>query len=104
VSLGNIKDPRAHEVLIRALDSEEVVVQQAAIAALGEIKDIESIDHILRFAQSEDWLIRQRLAESLGNLPSPKSISALKYLEKDSHHHVASAATIALQRLADVSS
>jgi HEAT repeat protein len=66
VSLGNIKDPRAHDVLVRALESKEVVLQQAAIAALGEIKDIESIDHILRFAQSDDWLVRQRLAESLG--------------------------------------
>jgi len=61
------------------LESKEVVLQQAAIAALGEIKDIESIDHILRFAQSDDWLVRQRLAESLGCLPSPKSISALKW-------------------------
>ncbi len=104
VSLGNIKDPRAHDVLVRALNSAEIVVQQAAIAALGEIKDIASVDHILRFAQSDDWLIRQRLAEALGNLPTPKSISALQYLEKDSHPHVASAATISLQRLGDVSS
>jgi len=103
VSLGNIKDPRAHELLIRALDSEEVVLQQAAIAVLGESKDIEAIDHILRFAQSEDWLLRQRLAEALGNLPSPKSISALKYLEKDSHPHVAEAATISVKRLAEAS-
>ncbi len=103
VSLGNLKDLRAHELLIRALDSEEVVLQQAAITALGEIKDLESVDHILRFAQSEDWLVRQRLAEALGNLPSPKSISALNYLEKDSHPHVAEAARISLKRLAEAS-
>lgn len=103
VSLGNIKDPRAHDLLIRALDSQEVVVQQAAIAALGEIKDIEAIEHILRFAQSNDWLIRQRLAEALGNLPSPKSTSALKYLQKDSHARVAEAAKISLNRLAQAS-
>jgi len=61
------------------LESKEVVLQQA-IAALGEIKDIESIDHILRFAQSDDWLVRQR---RITGLPAqPKSISALKYLEK----------------------
>jgi HEAT repeat protein len=100
VSLGNLKDPRAHDVLIQALDSSEVVVQQAAIAALGEIKDLESIDHILRFAQAEDWLVRQRLAEALGNLPTPKSISALHYLEKDSHPHVSDAATHSLKKLA----
>jgi HEAT repeat protein len=99
VSLGNLKDLRAHDVLLQALDSEEVVIQQAAIAALGEIKDLAAIDQILRFAQAEDWLVRQRLAEALGQLPSPKSESALKYLAKDAHPQVAEAARISLQRL-----
>ncbi|MCL1469449.1 HEAT repeat domain-containing protein [Argonema antarcticum] len=99
VSLGNLKDPRAYEVLIRALDTDEVVLQQAAISALGEIKAIEAVDRILDFAQSEDWLVRQRLAEALGYLPSPKSLSALKYLEKDSHPQVSEAARISLGRL-----
>ncbi len=99
VSLGNLKDSRAHDVLIQALDSSEVVLHQAAIAALGEIKDLDAVDHILRFAQAEDWLVRQRLAEALGNLPTPKSLAALKYLEKDSQSQVAEAARIARQRL-----
>lgn len=103
VSLGNLKDPRAYNILIQALDSAEVVLQQAAIAALGEIKAVEAVDHILRFAQAEDWLIRQRLAEALGYLPSPKTLSALKYLAKDSHPQVSAAATISLNRLADPS-
>ncbi len=97
--MGNIKDPRASKILIQALDSKELVVQEAAISALGEIQDIESVDSILRFAQSEDWLMRQRLAEALGHLPTAKSISALKYLAKDNHPHVAEAAKISLQRL-----
>ncbi|MDJ0504321.1 MAG: HEAT repeat domain-containing protein, partial [Nostocales cyanobacterium LE14-WE12] len=62
-------------------------------------RDVNSVTHILRFAQAEDWLTRQRLAEALGNLPTPKSVSALKYLEKDSHKNVAEAARISLQRL-----
>lgn len=85
------------------MKSEEVVIQQAAIAALGEIKDISSVDDILRFAQSEDWLVRQRLAEALGNLPSAKTVSALKYLEKDNHSHVSEAARISLKRLEQAS-
>ncbi|WP_338038124.1 HEAT repeat domain-containing protein [Neosynechococcus sphagnicola] len=84
---------------MQALESSEVVVQQAAIAALGEIHDLEAVDAILSFAQAEDWLVRQRLAEALGNLPTPKSLSALKYLEKDSHPQVSAAAQISLQRL-----
>jgi len=99
VSLGNLQNPEAKAVLQEALNSEEVVLQQAAIAALGEIKSLDSLDQMLRFIQSEDWLLRQRLAEALGNLPSAKSISALNYLKKDSHPQVSKAANISLQNL-----
>jgi HEAT repeat protein len=102
VSLGNLKDSRARQVLLQALDSKEEVIQQAAISALGEIRAVESVDSILRFAQSEDWLVRQRLAEALTNLPTPKSLSALKYLEKDAHPNVAEAARIGIKRLEEV--
>jgi HEAT repeat protein len=99
VSLGNLKDIRAKDLLIEALDSKEVVIQQAAIAALGEIKAADAIEQILRFVSSEDWLVRQRLAEALGNLRSDKTISALKFLAKDSHPQVSQAAIFSLQRL-----
>jgi HEAT repeat protein len=98
VALGNLKDPRAHAVLLEALESEEAVMQQAAIAALGEIGDPEAVPAILKFAQSPDWLVRQRLAEALGNLPGPKTVAALRYLEKDSHFQVAEAARLSLER------
>ncbi|BAY16373.1 PBS lyase HEAT-like repeat protein [Nostoc sp. HK-01] len=99
VALGNLKDPRAREILLQALDSKEAVLQEAAISALGEIGDLAAVDNILKFAQSDDWLVRQRLVEALGNLPTPKSISALKYLEKDSHPNVSEAARICLKRI-----
>ncbi|MGB3536063.1 MAG: HEAT repeat domain-containing protein [Microcoleaceae cyanobacterium] len=99
VSLGNLKDIRAHDVLMKALDSEDIVMQQGAIAALGEIRDVEAVDKMLRFAQSEDWLVRQRLAEALGYLPTSKTVAALNYLSKDSHPQVAAAANISLDRL-----
>jgi HEAT repeat protein len=101
VALGNLKDLRARDALVQALDSEEVVLHQAAIAALGEIKAVDAVDQMLRFVQSEDWLVRQRLAEALGNLLTEKSIAALKYLEKDSHPHVAHAASLSLKKLAE---
>ncbi len=99
VSLGNLKDPRAVAVLRSALKSEEVVMLQGAIAALGEIGDPSVVEDLLPFVTAEDWLIRQRLAEALGNLPSAKTQSALEYLAKDEHPHVAAAAKISLQRL-----
>lgn len=99
VSLGNLKDPRARDTLLQALKSPEVVIQQAAIAALGEIGAVESVEAILEFVSSEDWLVRQRLAEALGNLDTEKSRSALRYLAKDSHPNVAQAAEIGMKRL-----
>jgi HEAT repeat protein len=101
VALGNLKDPRAKKTLLAALKSEEVVLQQAAIAALGEIGAVDTIDNILAFIQSEDWLVRQRLAESLGNMPSDRSRSALRYLAKDSNPNVIEAAQISLKRLTE---
>lgn len=63
---------------------------------------MESVDRIVQFIQSEDWLVRQRLAEALGNLPTEKSLSALKFLEKDSHPQVAAAASLSLERLGKI--
>ncbi len=99
VSLGNLQDERAKELLLEALDSNEPILQQAAIAGLGEIKALDTIDKIVNFADSEDWLTRQRLAEALGNLNSKKSISALNFLAKDSHSQVRDAAEFSLKQL-----
>ena len=99
VSLGNLRDQRARDVLIQALESPEVVIQQAAIAALGEIGDLNAVPNILQFANAEDWIVRQRLAEALGNLPCDRSRSALKYLAKDDFPNVSQAATLALEQL-----
>jgi HEAT repeat protein len=99
VSLGNLGDIRAKEVLLKALESEEIVLQQAAISALGEIKAEDCLDKILNFVQSEDWLVRQRVAESLGNFNHPQSISALQFLAKDSHPQVKEAAQFSLQKV-----
>jgi HEAT repeat protein len=99
VSLGNLGNPQAVNVLMKALDSPEVVLQQAAIAALGEIGAIDSVDKILTFAQADDWLIRQRLAEALGKLDTPKSRSALNYLTKDANSQVSQTAHLSLETL-----
>jgi HEAT repeat protein len=99
VSLGNLQDARAKQVLLEALDSGESLLRQAAISAIGEINAVEGLDRILEFAGDRDWLIRQRLAESLGNFTIDKSISALKFLAKDSHPQVSHTAVVSLQRI-----
>ncbi|MBO9997737.1 MAG: HEAT repeat domain-containing protein [Cyanobacteria bacterium SID2] len=99
VALGNLKNPNADKVLIDALESEEIVLQQAAIAALGEIRATHAVDKLLPFVRSDDWLVRVRLADTLGRLNHPKSRPALQYLQKDSNPQVSQAATFALGEL-----
>ena len=98
VSLGNLKDSRGETILRQALKSEEVVMQQAAIAALGEIGCSEALDELLAFVSADDWLVRQRLAETLGCLPGEKSRTALKFMSKDPHPQVSAAARLSLAR------
>lgn len=99
VSLGNLKDLRAEKVLRQALQCEEVVMQQAAIAALGEIGCDAALEELLEFVGAEDWLVRQRLAETLGRLSAEKSLAALKFMKKDPHPQVSAAAQLSLERL-----
>lgn len=54
VSLENLQDSHAHDMLIQALRSKEVVIQQAVIAALGEIQNIDTVDRIIQFVQFDD--------------------------------------------------
>ena len=102
VSLGNLKNPEAKTALMEALDSPEILIHQAAIAALGEIGAVEAVEKMLTFVPADDWLVRQRLAEALGNLPSPKTEAALHYLAKDAHPQVAAAADHALKKLSNL--
>lgn len=99
VALGNIKDHQATAVLVEALNSPTVLLQEAAVCALGEIGAIDTLAQLLPFAQAQDWMLRKRLAEALGNLPDPRSLAALKTLAADTNTQVAEAAQRSQQRL-----
>eukprot|EP00741_Cyanophora_paradoxa_P005231 tig00000865_g5071.t1 len=107
VALGNLKSTRAFGFLKRALDQENVenstdtLLQQSLISALGEIGSVDAVDAILRFAGSGDFMVRVRVAEALGLLPTEQSLSALKYLEKDSNDYVYGAAAAALKKVTE---
>jgi HEAT repeat protein len=99
IALGNLKDAQAQAVLLEALASPTLLLQEAAIMALGEIGAVEAIDQLLPFAHSADWMLRKRLAEALGNLPHPQSQIILNKLKTDSNPQVAEAARQSLQDL-----
>ncbi|NEP15715.1 MAG: HEAT repeat domain-containing protein [Leptolyngbya sp. SIO4C1] len=99
IALGNIKAPQAEAVLLKALHSEQTLLQQGAVMALGEIGAVDAVEQMVALVDADDWLLRQRLAEALGKLPCDKSQSALRYLRRDAHPQVAEAATLALANL-----
>ena len=102
VALGNLKDPKAIGVLLKALESDQSLLQEAAVMAIGEIGAVDQVEQILTFVSSDDWMMRKRVAEALGNLPSEQSHSALNYLSQDANPQVADAATLALKQLAEL--
>ncbi|MEO1094619.1 MAG: HEAT repeat domain-containing protein [Cyanobacteria bacterium J06638_28] len=101
VALGNLKDPQAIALLLKALESEQTLLQEAAIMALGEIGAVDQVERLLNFVTAKDWMIRKRVAEALGNMPCPQSRSALQYLGRDPDTQVAAAAQLALTQLAE---
>ncbi len=91
-ALGEMGDPRSYEMLLRALDSENGLVQTVAIGSLGELGDPRAIPHLTRFADSDDWQLRQRTAQALGRLGGDEAESTLQRLSQDSLPAVAEAA------------
>lgn len=63
LSLGNMKDPRAQDVLIGLLDDEEVAGH--AIMALGELKSIKAYQTIERFLNSPKAWVRKEAKKAL---------------------------------------
>ena len=63
VALGNMRDPRAVDVLMRLLEDEEI--SGHAIMALGKLKASEARDAVLRFLDSPKAWVRKEAKKAL---------------------------------------
>jgi HEAT repeat protein len=70
LSLGNMKDPRAQDVLIGLLDDEEVAGH--AIMALGKLKSIKAYQTIERFLNSPKAWVRKEAKKALLEIAKAK--------------------------------
>jgi HEAT repeat protein len=94
--LGELGDPRAFDLLVSALDSDNALNVPAAVGSLGELGDVRAVPHLLKLVANPDWQLRQRLAQALGQLDTPEAKQALETMANDPEAIVAEAARLAL--------
>ncbi|PKO11951.1 MAG: hypothetical protein CVU39_26515 [Chloroflexi bacterium HGW-Chloroflexi-10] len=70
LSLGNMKEPRAQDVLIGLLEDEEVAGH--AIMALGKLKSIKAYQTIERFLNNPRAWVRKEAKKALGKIAKEK--------------------------------
>jgi HEAT repeat protein len=68
VGLAEIKDARALQPLIEALDHSDSRARAAACAALGELRDSSAVEPLLRATQDPELTVRTRAGAALDQL------------------------------------
>jgi HEAT repeat protein len=82
--LGDIKDPRAVEPLLEALQAKDL--QFHAARSLGEIKDPRAVEPLIAALKDNDSEFREQAAQSLGLLKDPRAVEPLIAILKDPAH------------------
>ncbi|MGB7546204.1 MAG: HEAT repeat domain-containing protein [Terracidiphilus sp.] len=98
-ALGEIKDPRAVEPLIAALQVKDL--RWNAALALGEIKDPRAVEPLISALQDKDSEFREKVAQSLGEIKDPRADAALTAALKDPEEKVLHAAANSLGQIDD---
>ena len=101
--LGESKDPRALELLLKAVEDANKSVRWAALEALGDLGDRRALPAILQFLKKKEpysWG-RRVAANTLGNLKDPAAVEALIELLKEDDPYVRRNAAWALGKLKD---
>ena len=95
-ALGEMGEPRAFELLKKALSSDNELVQTAAISSLGDLGDTQAVPLLTPYATHPDWQLRYRLVQALNRLGTTDAKSALENLANDQVEAVATEAKKAL--------
>jgi hypothetical protein len=101
LSLGEMRDPRAVEPLLRALADTDTQTAIYAAWALGTLGDARAASGLLPLLDHEDPGLRKIAAYSLGALDAPEAIAPLRGLLHDPVEDVAWNAALSLARHGD---
>jgi HEAT repeat protein len=108
--LGNLRDPRAVEALIVALEDVEgdtqiadaaSDVREAAAEALGDLADLRAVETLMAALDDPDEDVRLAVAEALGCLGDPGAVEPLIAALADADEGVRARACEALGLLGD---
>ncbi|MBN1387706.1 MAG: HEAT repeat domain-containing protein [Bacteroidales bacterium] len=100
-ALGKLKDPRAVEPLIEILQNDKE--SQASVAtALGELKDTRAVEPMIKLLyKSENSNCRLSISKALGLIPDPRNIQPLIFALGDQDNIVRQTAAYSLMYNAD---
>jgi HEAT repeat protein len=98
--LGQAKNPRAIEPLIRALADFDKSVREQAMLALSSLGKA-AIEPLSEAMKEPKWETRYRAAEALGNIADEKAIKPLIQGLKDNREHVRYMAAKGLREFGD---
>jgi HEAT repeat protein len=91
-ALGGMGEPRALDILLDALKSDNELLQTIAIGALGELGNREAVPYLIPFVPNPDWQMRYRVAQALKLMGGPEAETALATLAQDEVEQVANEA------------
>ncbi|QDZ40204.1 HEAT repeat domain-containing protein [Euhalothece natronophila Z-M001] len=94
--LGEMGDPKAYDVLIEALNSENNLVKTVAIGSLGELGEPQAVEALKPFINDPDWQVRSRLVQAFSRLGGEQAQALLQQLSNDEAEQVAEEAKKAL--------
>ncbi|HFE64868.1 MAG TPA: alpha/beta fold hydrolase, partial [Caldithrix sp.] len=98
IGLGILKDPRAIDILIHALQDEDSGVRYEASRALAKIGE-PAVEPLIAALKSENENARMGAAKALGAIKNPRAVNPLTDLLKDNKRRVKREAMRALGKL-----
>src|SRR5208283_4648094 len=99
--LGLLKDPRAVEPLIAALQDTNLDVRKNAAGSLGLLNDPRAVEPLIATLQDTNPYVRQNAAASLGRLHDPRAVEPLIAALQDTNANVRHNAIVGLAYIQD---
>jgi HEAT repeat protein len=98
-ALGNLKDPKATNSIIKLLTNTNDEIRQEALVALGNIKDPSSKESIYGVLYDEVPLVRIEAIRALGEIGDAEAVDRISILLADKNSYVRNTAESVLIKL-----
>ncbi|MGB9979800.1 HEAT repeat domain-containing protein [Methanobacterium sp.] len=100
-ALGVLRDRRAVEPLIKALNDKDEEVRWKAAWALGNIRDRRAVEPLIYLLHDKSWAVRRFAASALGKIGDERAVESLMKALSDEEWHVRKYAADALGKIGD---